>query len=57
MAVERIKKKMVDTFVSRGVSGAYLVISTLLIHRLQAGYVIEGYLVFDDMRSYLRHYL
>ena len=36
--------------------GACLVTSTLLAHRLQIGKVIEGYLVFDDMRSYLRHY-
>ena len=56
MDVERIEKKKVDTFVSRRVSGACLVTSILLIHRLQAGNVIEGYLVFDDMRSYMRHY-
>ena len=36
--------------------GACLVTSTLLVHRLQIGKVIEGYLVFDAMRSYLRHY-
>ena len=51
MNVERIKKKIVDTFVSRRVRGACLVTSTLLIHRLQAGNMIEWYLVFDDMRS------
>ena len=53
---ERHKEKMVDAFVSKGVYGACMVTSTLLVNRLQVGKVIEGYLVFDDMKSYLRHY-
>ena len=55
-STERHKENIVDAFVSRGVYGDCLVASTLLIHRLQVGKVIEGYLVFDDMKSYLRHY-
>ena len=50
------EKKTVDHFVSRGVYGTCLVTSTFLIHRLLAGKVIEGYLLFDDMKSYLCHY-
>ena len=39
MDVERIKKQIVDTFVSRRVSGTCPVTSTLLNHRMQAGNV------------------
>ena len=53
-STKRQKEKIVDAFVSRGVSGVCLVTSKLLITRLQAGKVIEGYLVFVDMK--LRHY-
>ena len=53
-STENHKETVVDDFVSRGVRGAYRVTLTLLIHRLQTGKVIEGYIVFDDMRSYLR---
>ena len=55
-SIEKHTESIVDDFVSRDVYGACLVTSTLLAHRLQIGKVIEGYLVFDDMRSYLRHY-
>ena len=55
-STEKHEEKIIDAFVSRGVYGACLVTSTLLIHRLQAGEVIEGYLAFDDMKSYLHHY-
>ena len=55
-STERHKEKTVDAFVSKGVYGACLITSTLLVHRSQLGKVIEGYLVFDDMKSYLRHY-
>ena len=55
-STERHKEKVVDVFVSKDVYGACLITSTLLVHRLQGGKMIEGYLVFDDMKSYLRHY-
>ena len=43
-STERHKEKIVDAFVSRSVYGACLVTSTLLVHHLQTGKVIEGYL-------------
>ena len=55
-STERHKEKIVDAFVSKGVYGACLITSILLVHRLQTGKVIEGSLVFDDMKSYLRYY-
>ena len=55
-SVEKYTEKIVNVFVSRGVHGACLVTSTLLAHRLQTGEVNKGYLVFNDIRSYLRHY-
>ena len=55
-STERHQEKIVDAFVSKVVYGACLVTTTLLIHRSRAGKVIEGYLVFDDMKSYLCHY-
>ena len=55
-STERHKEKIVDAFVSKYVFGGCLITSTLLVHRLQVGKVIEGYLVFDDMKSNLRHY-
>ena len=53
-STKRHREKIVDAFVSRGVYGVCLVTSKLLIHRLQAGKVIEGYLVYVDMK--LPHY-
>ena len=55
-SIEKHTESIVNAFVSRKVCGACLVTSTLLAHRLHIGEVIGGYLVFDDMRSYLRHY-
>ena len=55
-STERHEEKIVDAFVLKGVYGTCLITSTLLFHRLQTGNVIEGYLVFDDVKSNLRHY-
>ena len=55
-STERHKEKIFNAFVSKCVYGACLITSTLLVHRLQVGKAIEGYLVFDDMKSYLHHY-
>ena len=46
----------INDFVSRKLVAACLVSSALLVHRSKAGNVVEGYLINDEMRYYVRHY-
>ena len=46
----------VKDFVSRKIVAACLVSSAVLVHRLKMGEVIEGYLINDKMKYYVRHY-
>ena len=54
-----VNKKFHETindFVSRKITAACLVSSALLVHRSKAGSVVEGYLINDEMKYYVRHY-
>jgi len=54
-----VNKKFHETindFVSRKITTACLVSSALLVHRSKAGNVVEGYLINDEMKYYVRHY-
>lgn len=46
----------VNDFVSRKITAACLVSSALLVHRSKTGAVVEGYLINDEMKYYIRHY-
>ena len=46
----------IKDFVSRKILGACLVSSAVLVHRLKMGEIIEGYLINDKMKYYVRHY-
>ena len=48
-------KWTVEKFVTRKRFGVCLLSSTLLIHRLGKGKVVEGYQIFSD-KTYVRHY-
>ena len=54
-----VNKKFHETindFVSRKITSACLVSSALLVHRSKVGSVVEGYLINDEMKYYVRHY-
>ena len=46
----------INNFVSRKITAACLVSSALLVHRSKTGDVVEGYLINDEMKYYVRHY-
>ena len=46
----------INDFVSRKITAACLVSSAILVHRLKGGGVVEGYLINDRMKYYVRHY-
>ena len=48
--------EIINDFVSRKITAACLVSSAILVHRLKDGGVVEGYLLNDTMKYYLRHY-
>ena len=47
---------VVEQFVSRRRYGVCQVSSALLVHRIDSGEVIEGFLIFDDDKEFVRHY-
>ena len=46
----------INDFVSRKIKAACLISSALLVHRSKVGGVVEGYLINDKMKYYVRHY-
>ena len=47
---------VVEQFASRRTYGVCQVSSALLVHRIGSGEVIEGFLIFDDCKQFIRHY-
>ena len=57
MDLDTLLEDVVRVFVEKGKYGVCLVASALLHHRAnRAGKIIEGYLIFDQMKCYVRHY-
>ena len=54
--VEEKFHETVNDFVTRKVMAACLVSSALLVHRSKVGLVVEGYLINDNFKYYVRHY-
>ena len=54
--VDSVLEYVVEKFVSRKRFGVCFISSALLVHRLGKGDLVEGYLIFDSHRCYVRHY-
>ena len=54
--IDSVLEYLVDKFVSKKRFGVCLISSALLVHRLERGDLVEGYLIFDSHRCYVRHY-
>ena len=55
--LDSVLEDVVRVFVEKDRYGVCLVASALLRHRLNGtGMIIEGYLIFDQMKFYVRHY-
>ena len=55
-SAELVIEDVVSKFVCKRKHGVCLIASALVVHRLDNGEVIEGYLVFDSHQCYIRHY-
>ena len=55
-SAESVIEDVVSKFVCKRKYGVCLIASALVVHRLDNGEVIEGYLVFDSHQCYIRHY-
>ena len=55
--LDTLLEDVVRVFVEKSKYGVCLVASALLRHHVnRAGMIIEGYLIFDQMKCYVRHY-